>query len=138
MLGSGAQAASLSVLNSAIGPADLLSGAFDLSGAGPGFTLSGFGSFANLVAGAAFDGLGVRFDDAAQGAFLATLVLHASGSNASGYVGGLDDTFLVLRGDVAVAAAVPEPETYVLMLAGLLVVARIANRRRQRSAPEPR
>jgi hypothetical protein len=138
MLGAGAQATSLSVLNSAIGPADLLSGAFDLSGTGPGFTLSGFGSFANLVAGAGFDGFGVRFDDAAQGAFLATLVLHASGSNASGYVGGLDDTFLVLRGDVAFAAAVPEPETYVLMLAGLLVVARIANRRRQRSAPEPR
>ena len=61
-----------------------------------------------------------------------------SGSNASGYAGALGDTFLVLRGDVAVAA-VPEPETYVLMLAGLLVVARVAQRRRQRSsAPDAR
>ena len=132
MLGAGDQGASLSVLNNAIGPADLLSGAFDLSGATSAFTLSGFDSFANLVAGSTFDGLGVRFDDDAQGTFLATVVLHASGSNASGYAGAIGDTFLVLRGDVAVAA-VPEPETYALMLAGLLFLARVAQRRRQRS-----
>ena len=132
MLGAGDQGASLSVSNNAIGPADLLSGAFDLSGATSAFTLSGFDSFANLVAGSTFDGLGVRFDDDAQGTFLATVVLHASGSNASGYAGAIGDTFLVLRGDVAVAA-VPEPETYALMLAGLLFLARVAQRRRQRS-----
>jgi hypothetical protein len=133
-LGAGAQAASLSVLNSAIGPADLLNGSFDLGGLDGGFTLSGFGSFSDLVAGAAFDGLGVRFSDAAEGAFLTTLVLHASGSNASGFVGALDDTVLVLRGDIGVTAAVPEPETYALLLAGLLVIGRIAHARRQRPA----
>ena len=132
--GAGAQAASLSVLNSAIGPADLLSGSFDLSGLGSGFTLSGVGSFSDLVAGAAFDGLGVRFSDAAEGVFLTTLVLHASGSNASGFVGALDDTVLVLRGDIGVTAAVPEPETYALLLAGLLVIGRVAHARRQRPA----
>jgi hypothetical protein len=130
-LGAGGQAASLAVLNSAIGPADLLSGAFDLSGVGDGFTLTGFGSFANLVAGASLDGFGVRFDDDSAGAFLATLVLHATGSNASGFSGRLDDTTLVLRGDVAVAA-VPEPGTYMLMLTGLLAIAGVAHRRRQR------
>ena len=49
-LGTGAQHTSLAVLNSALGPADVLSGDFDLAGVGDGFVLSGFGSFANLVA----------------------------------------------------------------------------------------
>jgi len=129
-LGAGAQAASLGVLNSAIGPADLLSGDFDLGGAGNAFALTGFGSFANLVAGASFDGLGVSLATDTTGSFLATLVLHAAGSNASGFSGRLDDTVLVLRGDVAGAvAAVPEPETYLLMLAGLAAMAGVARRR---------
>ena len=133
-LGAGERAASLAVLNSAIGPADLLSGAFDLTGAGSAFTLAGFGSFANLVAGASFDGLAVMLDDDDAGAFVATIVLHASGSNASGFDGRLDDVTLVIRGDVAIAA-VPEPETYALMLGGLLVVASVARRRRHRRDP---
>ena len=111
------------MLNSAIGPADVLGGSFDLSGVGPGFSLAGFGSFADLIAGASFDGMSVLFSDDAAGHFLATLVLQTTGSNASGYSGSLDDITVVLRGDVAVAA-VPEPETYLLMLAGLLIVAR--------------
>jgi hypothetical protein len=43
----------------------------------------------------------------------------------------------VLRGDVVGVAAVPEPETYALMLAGLLSIAGIARRRRQRHDPLP-
>jgi hypothetical protein len=132
-LGAGSLATNLGVLNSAIGPADLLSGDFDLSGVGNGFALSGFGSFANLVAGNSFDGLGVSFDADATGTYLTTIVLHATGSNASGFSGRLDDTVLVLRGDVAGAvAAVPEPETYLLMVAGLAAVAGVARRRGQR------
>jgi len=50
-LGAGSLVTSPGVLNSAIGPADLLSGDFDLGGIGNRFALSGFGSFANLVAG---------------------------------------------------------------------------------------
>ena len=130
-LGTGQQLASLAVLNSAIGPADLLSGDFDLGGVGNGFTLAGFGSFAGLVAGSSFDGLAVLFADDAAGSFEATIVLHGSGSNASGFVGRLDDTTLVLRGDVGVPA-VPEPGTYMLLFTGLLVVAAVAHRRRQR------
>ena len=75
----------------------------------------------------------MSFDADAAGTFLATLVLHATGSNASGFSGRLDDTVLVLRGDVAgTVAAVPEPETYLLMVAGLAAVAGVARRRRQR------
>jgi len=114
------------------GPADLLSGSFDLSGiTGDGFVLTGFRSFADLIAGRSFGGLSVVFGDDAEGAFLATLVLHAAGSNASGYVGSLGDTTLVLRGEASAVAAVPEPETYALMLAGLLMVARMAHARRR-------
>jgi len=135
-LGAGHPTATLAVLNSAIGPADLLGGTFDVGGVGPGLTLAGFGSFANLVAGASFGGLDLVFDDDDAGAFLATLVLHPTGSNVSGFTGRLDDVTLVIRGDIAVAA-VPEPETYALMLGGLLVVASVAHRRRQRrDAPQ--
>jgi energy-converting hydrogenase Eha subunit C len=38
----------------------------------------------------------------------------------------------VIRGDVAAVAAVPEPETYVLLVTGLVVLARVAQKRRQR------
>jgi hypothetical protein len=136
-LGAGDRIADLSVLNSAIGPADLLGGAFDLSGLGNGFDVSGFDPFAGIVAGASHDGLQVVFDDAAAGAFSATLVLHATGSNTSGYSGRLDDTTLVLRGEVASVAAIPEPETYALMLGGLMVVIGTRRmRRRQRCAAQ--
>jgi hypothetical protein len=125
-LGSGALTATLKVLNSALGPSDLLGGSFDLSSIGPGFTLSGFGSFAGLVAGAAQDGLTVVFGTAPAGLFESSLVLHANGSNASGFIGALADTTVVLRGSVV---AVPEPGTWVLMFAGVLLVLRSAQRR---------
>ena len=129
VLGAGDLTAGLAVLNDVIGPADLLSGDFDIAGVGPGFTLSGFGSFANLIAGDSFGGLSVVFASNAQGAFLSSLVLHSKGSNASGFIGQLDDTTLVLRGSVNAVGAVPEPGTYVLMFAGLLVVVGTARRR---------
>src|SRR6185295_10379019 len=133
-VGSGDRSASLAVLNSAIGPADLLGGTFDLGGAGNAFALTGFGSFANLVAGTSFGGLDVLLDDGNVGAFLATIVLHSSGSNASGFVGALPDMTFVIRGDVAAVAAVPEPETYLLLIAGLAVVTSVAKRRQRRRA----
>ncbi|HZW72943.1 MAG TPA: choice-of-anchor D domain-containing protein, partial [Caldimonas sp.] len=131
-VGSGDRSASLAVLNSAIGPADLLNGTFDLTAAGNAFALTGFGSFSSLVAGSSFGGLGVLLDDASAGDFVATIVLHATGSNASGYVGALPDMTFVIRGDVSAVAAVPEPETYLLLLAGLAAVASVARRRQRR------
>ncbi len=129
VLGSGDLTSGLAVLNDVIGLADLLSGDFDIAGVGAGFTLNGFGSFANLIAGDAFGGLSVVFASNVQGAFLSSLVLHSKGSNASGFIGQLDDTTLVLRGSVNAVGAVPEPGTYVLMFAGLLVVVGTARRR---------
>ena len=133
LLGSGNLHADLSVFNSAFGPADLLNGDFDLTGLGAGFTLTGFGSFADIVAGASTGGLDVAFLSDVNGTFMSQIVLHAAGHNASGYIGTLDDTTLVLKGNVSVVA-VPEPGTYVLMFAGLLVVVGAARRRARREA----
>ena len=93
---------------------------------GNGFTLAGFGSFAALVAGSSFDGLTVLFADDAAGGFEATIVLHVSGSNAAGFIGRLDDTTLVLRGDVGVAAVL-DSVTCMRLFTGLLVVAAVAH-----------
>jgi hypothetical protein len=128
-LGSAALTANLAVLNSAFGPADLLSGEFDVTSLGAGFVLSGFGSFSNLIAGDSAGGLSIAFLSGTAGAFESSIVLHARGSNASGYVGQLADTTLVLRGNVI--TTVPEPESYVLVFAGLLVVVRSIGLRRR-------
>ena len=133
-LGAADVSETLAVLNSAIGPADLLRGAFDTSGVGTGFLLSAFGPFSGLGAGASQDGYAITFDSAVAGSFSDTITLHAFGSNASGYDAALSDTTLILRGDVLTTAPVPEPETYALMLSGLLLLGGVARRRRKAGA----
>jgi hypothetical protein len=113
--------AGLSMVNSAVGPADLLRGSFDLADIGPAFVVDGFGSFAGLAAGASQGGLHIDFDSATLGSFEDVIVLHAFGSNASGFDAALADTRLVLRGNV-IAVAVPEPSTYLMMMGGLLLL----------------
>ena len=116
--GSAALDATLAVLNSAIGPADLLSGIVR-HWQRRAFALSGFGPFMGMAAGASYGGLGVSFDSSALGDFTRTIVISSAGSNASGFQGALADTTLVLQGSVV---AVPEPSTYALMAGGLLAV----------------
>ena len=149
-LGSGDHGADLAVLNDVFGPADLLSGSFDTTNVGAGFAVKGFGPFANLAAGHSFGGLNISFLSGVKGSFQSTLVLHSSAGNASGYSETFDDRTLVLRGAVTdgmgfptpiaepgsvegpAVAAVPEPGTYALMLAGLLGVAGVARSRQRR------
>ena len=131
VLGAADVSETLAVLNSAIGPADLLRGSFDTSGVGTGFLLSAFGPFSGLAAGDSQDGYAITFDSAVAGSFSDTITLHASGSNASGYDAAVGDTTLVLRGDVVATAPVPEPETYSLMLGGLLLLGGVARTRRK-------
>lgn len=128
--GSAGLDASLAVLNIAVGPADLLSGSFAV-GPGSGFVLGGFSPFGNIAAGESHGGLDIGFDSDMIGEFRQTIVISAAGSNASGYFGALGDTTLVLRGSVV---AVPEPQTYALMLGGLLGVW-LMRRRSQRCVP---
>jgi hypothetical protein len=75
--------------------------------------------FADIVAGASVGGLDIVFDGSSLGAFSQTITISSFGSNASGYRGPTFDTSLMMRGSVAVAA-IPEPETYLLMSTGLL------------------
>ena len=125
--GSAGLDATLAVRNSALGPADLLSGSF-ATGTGNAFTLSGFGPFAGLGAGSEQGGLEISFDSATLGDFTRRIVISSAGSNASGFQGALADTTLVLSGSVV---AVPEPSTYALMASGLLALW-LARRRRPR------
>ena len=110
----------LAVLNSATGLADLLSGSFTSAGSVPGFDLSGFDAFSGLGAGQSKDGLTIDFDTGTAGTFEDTITLQATGSNASGYSGALGEVTLVLEGQITGStAAVPEPGTTALLLAGL-------------------
>jgi hypothetical protein len=115
--GTAAQSATLSVLNIAAGPADVLNGSFAI-GAGS-FALSGFDAFSGIAAGGSQGGIVVSIDSAGLGDFTQTVTIVANGSNASGFVGALPDTTLVLHASVV---AIPEPGTYALMAGGLLVL----------------
>jgi hypothetical protein len=119
-----AETASLRLLNSVLGPADLLEGSFTFDVAL--FGLSGFNSFAGLGAGQGLDGLIIAMNTDSLGTFSETIMLHAIGYNASGYSGAIDVSLLV-RGTVAEGSAVPEPSSIILIglgLAGLAVMRR--------------
>ncbi|MGH8795673.1 MAG: PEP-CTERM sorting domain-containing protein, partial [Caldimonas sp.] len=128
--GSADRAAELDIFNVATGPADLLNGSFSFAGAS-GFVLSGLDPFAGIAAGHGLGGFGVVLDSAATGAFSQTITVSSFGTNASGYRGPAFDTTLVLRGSVVDVAAIPEPESYAMMLAGLVAIC-IARRRQLR------
>ena len=125
--GSGGQAI-LSLSNSASGPADALSGSFDLSALQPGdpFSLSGFSSFNALAAGSSIGGLTVGFNGASAGSFDRVIVLNRLSTNGSGPDLTLASVQLHLQGNVT---AVPEPGAWAMWLAGLGLIAGFVRRR---------
>ena len=129
--GSSVASAMLSLTNTATGPADALNGTFDLSAlaVGDAFTLSGFAGFSGLQAGSLLSNLMVSFDTGVVGVFDRVLVLNRVSSNGSGPDLGLGSLSLQLQGQVV---AVPEPGTWVLMVGGLLLLARVTQRQRKR------
>jgi hypothetical protein len=78
--------------------------------------------------------LHIAFDSATLGSFEDVIVLHAFGSNASGFDAALADTRLVLRGNV-ITVAVPEPGTYLMMMGGLLLLVIVRRGKRNRPVP---
>ena len=129
--GTGSAAGTLSLANTGGSSAftDYLSGAFNLAGVS-NFTLTGFNSFTALAGGSSLSGgLGVALNNNALGSFDQFVTLTPTGYNASGYSGGLSPITLELKGNVV--AAVPEPASYAMFIAGLGLMAGIARRRRQ-------
>jgi hypothetical protein len=126
--GSGSFTALLALANGVAGPADALSGSFDLSGVSGGiFTLGGFSSFSGLAAGSVLaGGLSVGFDTSTIGVYDQLVVLRGVSTNGSGPDLALADVTLRLQGTVV---AVPEPGTYLMMLFGGLVLLWAARRR---------
>ena len=107
---------------------DWMNGSFNLSGAGD-FNFTNFGAFSALAGGADLAGLGVSLDGHHTGTFDEFITLSWTGGNGSGYQGDVQQLTLELKGSVA--AAVPEPATWVLLLAGAGLIGRRAARQRQ-------
>jgi hypothetical protein len=107
--------------NDVAGPADDLSGGFDLSGADD-FALSGWGTVGPLAAGQAQGGLQLNWLAAAQGQFSDTIVFNGVGTNASDPQGLAQSRQLVIRANVIQGGGggtVPEPGTLLLLVLGL-------------------
>jgi hypothetical protein len=128
-LGTGSANGSLSLTNTGgmASYTDYLSGNFGLVGV-TDFTLTGFTNFYGLSGGSSLN-LGVALNNNAVGSFSQYVMLSPTGYNDSGYSGALSPIQLVLKGNVV--AAVPEPASYAMFIAGLGLMAGIARRRRQ-------
>jgi hypothetical protein len=96
--GSAPLSVSLGVLNSAVGPADLLSGVFDVGG-DSAFVNSNTGPFSGLGAGSEYDPT-ISLSTDTVGSFTETITLHPTGSNASGFSEALADETLTVTGTV--------------------------------------
>jgi hypothetical protein len=125
--GSGPLETFLAVLNDVLGPADLLDGQFDLSGADD-LVLSGFSDFVDLAAGQVHGGLGILFTPSALGLLDDTIILRIFGHNDSGYRALEETLSFRITGNVVSAAHVPEPGTLVLDAWALMALLRLRRR----------
>lgn len=115
----------LSVFNPVTGMADSLKGSWSI-GSGSGFTLDGPFSFDGVQGGNTLNSLAVRLNGDKAGVFDEVLVLKLFSTNASDPAGrALSDITLHLQGTVL---AVPEPDTYLMLLGGLLLGRRLRRR----------
>ena len=123
--------------NDVAGPADDLSGAFNLGGADD-FNLAAAWSNAvsNLAAGGVVGGLGVNWLAGAVGLFTDTIVFSGLGTNASDTVGLAQTRQLVIRANVVgvPGSGVPEPGSFALVLAAAAAAFATSLHRRRAAA----
>lgn len=121
---------SLSFDNEVAGPADALSGSFDLTGADD-FALSGWNPLAFLGAGQTGGTMTVNWLAGGLGLFTDTIVFNGVGTNASDPLGLAQTRQLIIRANVVQGGGggnVPEPGTLALLLGAAAAAA--ASRRR--------
>ena len=99
LVGGTAAVIDLGVANTAIGPADVLSGSFAVVGSSA-FINSGFTAFSNVGAGQADVAPAVTLAGSQIGVFTETVTLTPTGSNGSGYSGTLAPEILTITGTV--------------------------------------
>jgi Ca2+-binding RTX toxin-like protein len=93
----------LGALNPAAGPADLLSGTFQIAGSNA-LSTAGFGAFSGFGAGQQ-NGVGtLTLQTGTPGIFSKTITLHPTGSNASGFSAPLADETLTISAIVFASA----------------------------------
>ena len=113
--------ADLGLLNAAIGPADVLSATFTGPSGDSEYVNSGFAGVGGIGGQSADEVGSVTLTTAVAGAFTETLVIHPTGSNASGYSGALARQTLTIEGDVvdpAQAKISPNPIDYGIVHVG--------------------
>ena len=121
---------SLSFDNDVSGPADALSGSFDLTGVDD-FALVGWNPLAFLGAGQAGGAMTVNWLAGALGLFSDTIVFNGAGTNASDPLGLAQARQLVIRANVIQGGGggnVPEPGTLALLLSA--AAAAVVSKRR--------
>jgi len=123
-------AGSVKLTNDVAGPADDLSGAFNL-GLVDDFGLSGWGPVGALGAGQSSSNLGLHFAALSLGHFEDTIDFDGLGTNASDLAGVAQHRRLIVRANVFAntGGTVPEPGTLALLLAAA-AGAVLARRRR--------
>jgi len=116
--------------NDVAGPADELSGLFDLTGAND-FSYNGWNPLAFLAAGQASGNMNVNWLAGALGLFSDTIIFNGFGTNASDPLGLAQTRQLTIRANVingVPPGTVPEPGTLALLL-GAAAAAGLARRR---------
>ena len=129
--GSAVRSASLEVLNDVLGPSDLLDGQFGATDTDDfAYLASFFDLFTDLGAGQAQGGFGISFDPVTLGLVSDSVVLNASGHNASGFRGALGPITLHFTARVVAGGTgtVPVPGTLLLLASALVLMASLRRR----------
>ena len=116
--------AELGLLNDISGPADTLTGEFQLLSSS--FSLSGFDLVGDIAAGETQDGFLIGLGTETTGLFSTSILFDPLSENGSGFSGGLDQITINVRANVT---AVPEPNSMGVILLASIATTMIRRRR---------